>query len=204
MKETTNKLFAATATPLASIFGSGFLVIVPILAGAVGPYAWLAMIGVCALAYAMGSVIRFNIRNTEPMLEAGTAPPRAALLEKTSDLALVVAYAISVCLYIRILAAFFLGGLGMDTPLGEHIVTVAVIGVIGSVGYTKGLDMLQNLEKVALGVTLLIILALLAGFAFYDVNALKGAGIQLPKMPDHDGWQILTIVGGTLFAVPAG
>ena len=201
MKETTNKLFAATATPLASIFGSGFLVIVPILAGAVGPYAWLAMIGVCALAYAMGSVIRFNIRNTEPMLEAGTAPPRAALLEKTSDLALVVAYAISVCLYIRILAAFFLGGLGMDTPLGEHIVTVAVIGVIGSVGYTKGLDMLQNLEKVALGVTLLIILALLAGFAFYDVNALKGAGIQLPKMPDHDGWQILTIVGGTLIVV---
>ena len=40
MKETTKKLFSATATPLASIFGSGFLVIVPILNGAVGPYAW--------------------------------------------------------------------------------------------------------------------------------------------------------------------
>ena len=66
MKENTKKLIGATATPLASIFGSGFLVIVPILNGAVGPYAWLAMACVCGLAYAMGSVIRFNIRTAEP------------------------------------------------------------------------------------------------------------------------------------------
>jgi len=184
MNENSKKLFSATATPLASIFGSGFLVIVPILNGAVGPYAWLAMACVCGLAYAMGSVIRFNIRNAEPLMEDGTAPHRAMMFEKTSDLALVVAYAISVCLYIRILAAFLLGGLGIDTPLNEHVVTGAVISIIGLIGYTKGLDMLQNLEKIALGVTLIIIVALLAGFAFYDVNTLKGPGIQLPKMPD--------------------
>jgi len=191
----------ATATPLALIFGSGFLVIVPILAGAVGPYSWLAMICVCGLAYAVGSVIRFNIRQTEPLLEAARAPQRAVFFERTSDLALVIAYAISVCLYIRILAAFLLGGLGIDTPLNEHIVTVAVIGIIGVVGFTKGLDMLQNLEKIALGVTLIIIVALLSGFAFYDLNTLKGGGIQLPKMPDHNWWRILTIVGGTLIVV---
>ena len=61
------------------------------------------------------------------------------------------------------------------------MVSIAVIGVIGIVGYTKGLDMLQKLEKVALGVTLLIICALMAGFAFYDFHVIKGAGIQLPK-----------------------
>jgi hypothetical protein len=201
MKENTKKIIGATATPLASIFGSGFLVIVPILAGAVGPYAWLAMICVCLLAYAMGNVIRFNIRNAEPLLEAGTASHRATFFERSSDIALVIAYAISVCLYIRILAAFLLGGLGIDTPLNEHILTVAVISIIGLIGYTKGLDMLQNIEKIALGVTLIIIVALLAGFAFYDVNALNGPGIQLPKMPDHSWWQILTIVGGTLIVV---
>lgn len=201
MKKTTKKFLSATATPLASIFGSGFLVIVPILAGAVGPYAWLAMTCVCLLAYAMGSVIRFNIRNAEPQLEAGTAPHRAVFFERASDLALVIAYAISVCLYIRILAAFLLGGLGIDTPLNERIVSMAVIAIIGFVGYTKGLDMLQNLEKVALGVTLLIIVALLTGFAFYDASVLRGAGIQLPKMPEHSWWQILTIVGGTLIVV---
>ncbi len=37
------KLINATTTPLASIFGSGFLMIVPILAAAVGPYAVYAM-----------------------------------------------------------------------------------------------------------------------------------------------------------------
>ena len=37
MKAITKTLIGATATPLASIFGSGFLVIVPILKGAVGP-----------------------------------------------------------------------------------------------------------------------------------------------------------------------
>jgi hypothetical protein len=201
MNENAKKLFSATATPLASIFGSGFLVIVPILAGAVGPYAWLAMICVCVLAYAMGSVIRFNIGHTEPLLEAGKAPHRAVFFERTSDLALVIAYAISVCLYIRILAAFLLGGLGIDTPIYEHIVAVAVIAIIGTVGYTKGLDMLQNLEKVALGVTLIIIVALLIGFASYDVNAIRGPGIQMPEIPDHGWWQILTIVGGTLIVV---
>ena len=201
VKENTKKLLGATATPLASIFGSGFLVIIPILNGAVGPYAWLAMVGVCGLAYAMGSVIRFNIGNAEPLLEAGTAPHRAVFFERTSDLALVMAYAISVCLYLRILAAFLLSGLGIDTPLNEHIVTVAVISIIGFVGYTKGLDILENLEKIALGVTLIIIVALLTGFTLYDVNAIKGPGIQLPKMPDHNWWQILTIVGGTLIVV---
>ncbi|GAF68955.1 unnamed protein product, partial [marine sediment metagenome] len=61
-----NKLVGATSTPLASIFGSGFLVIVPILAGAVGAYSVVAMVAVCALAIAVGSVIRFNIKHAEP------------------------------------------------------------------------------------------------------------------------------------------
>ena len=64
-------LVAATSTPLSSIFGSGFLIIVPILAGAVGSYSVFAMAGVCALAFTVGSVIRFNIRCAEPAL-AGT------------------------------------------------------------------------------------------------------------------------------------
>src|SRR4249919_2249742 len=92
----------ARTTPLASIFGSGFLVIVPILNAAVGPYAVVAMAGVCALAYAMGSVIRFNIRHAEPLLATGTPSARVARHERTANLALVLAYAISVCLYIHI------------------------------------------------------------------------------------------------------
>ena len=57
---TTNdkSIMKATTTPLASIFGSGFLVVVPILKGGVGPYALLAMAVVCGIAYAVGDVVK--------------------------------------------------------------------------------------------------------------------------------------------------
>jgi hypothetical protein len=196
------KLISATATPLASIFGSGFLIIVPILNGAVGPYSVYAMAGVCALAYCVGSVIRFNIRHAEPLLAKDDVPKRTKMYERTSDLALVGAYVISVCLYINILASFFLGGLGeqYDTPRNEHFISVFVITLIGAIGYFKGLAVLGKLEKIALGVTLLIILALFAGFASFDLKAAE-AGIQWPKMPSHSAWEILTIVAGTLIVV---
>jgi hypothetical protein len=117
-------LVDATSTPLSSIFGSGFLIIVPILAGAVGPYAVLAMAAVCALAYAVGSVIRFNIKHAEPVL-AGTPGEATLSLERSSDLALVLAYVISVCLYLHILSAFVLGGFHADNALNENLMTTA-------------------------------------------------------------------------------
>ena len=96
MSKSQKSVIDATSTPLASIFGSGFLVIVPILAGAVGEYSVMAMAAVCAFAYAVGSVIRFNIRQAEPVL--ADKPPESTLsLERASDLALVGAYIISVC-----------------------------------------------------------------------------------------------------------
>ena len=37
-------------------------------------------------------------------------------------------------------------------------------------------------------------------FANYDIVALKTNSIQLPKMPNHSSWEIITIVSGTLIA----
>ena len=63
--------------PAASIFESGFLVIVPILNGAVEKFSLFAMALVCAVAYGGGSVVRFNITAAEPLLETGlTGPPQ--------------------------------------------------------------------------------------------------------------------------------
>ena len=162
----------ARTTPLASIFGSGFLVIVPILGATVGPYSVVAMAGVCALAYAMGEVIRFNIRHAEPLLEAGAASSRVVRYERTANLALVLAYAISVCLYIHILAAFLLGGLGINTPTRENVVTVIIVAAIGVIGRFRGLDMLMVMERWALRVTGVLVLAMIVGFAAYDWRAL--------------------------------
>jgi hypothetical protein len=201
MTSQVKTLVKATSTPLASIFGSGFLVIVPILAGAVGPYSVYAMVGVCLLAYAVGSVIRYNIIHAEPVLAA--KPPESTLsLERASDLALVLAYIISVCLYLNILSSFVLGGFHADTAHNESLLTTAVIAVIMVVGIIKGLGMLEGLEQWGLYITLLIILLLFVGFGHYDWAAWRSAaGINPPKGSDHTPWQVLTIVAGTLIVV---
>jgi len=200
-KNSRKHLRHARATPLASIFGSGFLVIVPILNAAVGPYAVVAMAGVCALAYAMGSVIRFNIRHAEPLLESGEASARVARYERTANLALVLAYAISVCLYIHILAAFLLGAVGINTPFRENLVTVIIVAVIGVVGRFRGLDMLMVLEHWALRVTGILVIALIIGFLVFDWKALNANTLQWPVVPKQDLWTVLTVVGGTLIVV---
>ena len=194
-------LIDATTTPLSSIFGSGFLIIVPILAGAVGVYSVVAMAGVCALAYAVGGVIRYNIIHTEPVL--ADKPPEVTLsFERTSDLALVLAYVISVCLYLHILSSFVLGSFNADTELNENILTTSIIVIIMAIGLTKGLDDLEVLEKWGLYITLLIIVLLLAGFAIYDGSAWKSeAGITLVEAAKHTPWEMLTIVAGTLIVV---
>jgi len=196
-----NKLLDATSTPLSSIFGSGFLVIVPVLAGAVGSWSVLAMAAVCALAYAVGTVIRFNIRHAEPVLAA--SPGEATLsFERSSDLALILAYVISVCLYLHILSSFVLGSLHLDTAFNENLLTTAVIAVITIIGMTRGLKALDVLEEWGLWVTLLIITLLLLGFAYYDWNAWRSATGIVPAKPlPHTPWQVLTIVAGTLIVV---
>jgi len=186
---------------LASIFGSGFLVIVPILNAAVGPYSVVAMAVVCALAYAMGSVIRFNIRHAEPLLESGEPSARVLRYERTANLALVLAYAISVCLYIHILAAFLLGGLGINTTFRENIVTVIIVAAIGVLGRFRGLDMLLIMERWALRVTGVLVLVMVAMFAIFDWRAFTTHTLQWPVFPKQDLWTILTVVGGTLIVV---
>lgn len=202
MKENTRQhLRHARATPLASIFGSGFLVIVPILNGAVGPYSLVAMAGVCALAYAMGSVIRFNIRHAEPILESGNASTKIQRYERTANLALVLAYAISVCLYIHILAAFVLGALGVNSPRRENLLTVVIVAGIGALGRFRGLDMLLILERWALRVTGVLVLLLIAVFIVFDWKAYTTNTLVWPVFPKQDLWTVLTVVGGTLIVV---
>jgi hypothetical protein len=194
-------LVNATTTPLSSIFGSGFLIIVPILAAAVGVYSVLAMAGVCALAYAVGSVIRYNIIHTEPVL--ADKPSESTLsFERISDLALILAYVISVCLYLHILSAFVLGSFNADTELNENILTTSIIAIIMAIGLTKGLDVLEVLEDWGLYITLVIIVLLVGGFAVYGGTAWSSAsGITLFKATPHTPWEMLTIVAGTLIVV---
>ena len=53
-----SELWVATMTPLASIIGSGFLVVVPLLAFTVGRWAAPAMLALVLIAYGAGSAMR--------------------------------------------------------------------------------------------------------------------------------------------------
>jgi hypothetical protein len=191
----------ALVTPLSSIFGSGFLVIVPILAEVTGKYSVIAMAAVCAVAFAVGSVIRYNIRHAEPVL-AEDHHEVVLSLERISDLALVPAYVISVCLYLEILSSFVIGGLAHEGAIVQDSLTTVIIVVITVIGLVRGLEPLQFLESWCLYITLGIIAILFAAFGHHDYSTWKSSGeFVLVELPENSAWTILTVIAGTLIVV---
>jgi len=198
---TQNNIIPAMSTPLASIFGSGFLVVVPILASAVGPYAVLAMIVVALVAFQVGYIVRHNIHCAELTLAKG-GRSFTVIVERLSNVALVAAYVVSVCLYVHILSTFVLSSFESDTAFNKSLLTTMVIGIITVVGLFGGLKPLEKLEQWALYVTILILAVLLVMFGIYDVNQFLAQGtFTLPEMPERTAWEIATIVAGTLIVV---
>jgi len=198
---TLRQVIPAMSIPLASIFGSGFLVIVPVLASSVGPYSLLAMMVVAFVAFQAGAVVRHNILYVEPVLEAGKNHI-TLLLERLSSLALVAAYIVSVCLYVHILSSFVLGAFHMDSDFNKSLLTSLVIGVITVIGVMGGLNPLEKLENWALSLTLAILGLLLIGFASYDISSYLDVGsFTMPVMPERSLWEMVTIVAGTLIVV---
>lgn len=189
------------STPLASIFGSGFLVVVPILASAVGPYAVLAMIVVALVAFLVGSIVRHNILCAEPVLARGSNPI-TLFTERLSSLALIAAYVVSVCLYVHILSSFVLASFELDTSFNKSLLTTIIIAAITVIGLFGGLKPLEKLESWALYVTIVILGLLLFMFAIYDINQyITLEQFTLPEVPDRTAWEIVTIVAGTLIIV---
>lgn len=153
----------ATVTPLASIIGSGFLVVGPILADIAGSRAWLAMIALCAIGYLYGAAIRHNIRYVQPDLADVTGS--TAQIEHLSDLALALSHFISVAYYLNLFAAFGLRIAGVEDQVAIRIVASAAIATIGAIGYRGGLGALERLEVATVGIKLSVIGGLLASLA---------------------------------------
>jgi len=190
----------ATVTPLASIIGSGFLVIAPLLHQIVNGWAPLAILGVALLAYGVGGVIRFNIRYVEPKLERGANGP-LLVLERLSGLALAGAYVISVAFYVRLLGAFVLRRADADSALIANIIASAILLFIGYTGLRRGLRGLEWLEEYAVALKLAIIAALLVGLGVYDFNWVKQSGPSLNMAAPDDWVHMLRLLGGVLLVV---
>ncbi|MEX6502444.1 hypothetical protein [Pseudomonas zhanjiangensis] len=193
-------LWRATVTPLASIIGSGFLVAGPILAHTVGNWAWLAMLVLCGLGYWFGAAIRYNIVQVEPALDR--QPPKLQLgLERLSELALALAYFVSVAYYLNLFAAFGLRLGDVVDPFWIRLLSTAVIAAIGLLGLLRGLSGLERLEVLVVALKLALIGGLLAVLAQVNLSAFAAGELVWAGQAHEQGWRALEILLGLVILV---
>jgi len=188
----------ATVTPLASIIGSGFLVVGPILSDVAGRWAMGAMLGLCVLAWLFGSAVRFNILQAEPLI-AGNEHPRLRWIDRLSGLCLALAYFISVAYYLNLLGAFLLKGAGMVDPTLARGVTTAILLALAALGWRRGFRGVERVEIYAVSFKLAVIAGVLAalGVAWLADPAAR----HLPPRHVSPGWHELRILLGCVILV---
>ena len=190
-------IWRASITPLASIIGSGFLVIGPILDDAFGGYAPLAMLALCGLAYLFGSAIRENIGFRA---DDTNIPPVIRDVERAASWALSLAYIVSVAYYLNLFGEFAVRLTSADSQTNARLVTSGLFIIILVVGWRKGFSALEKMEQVSVNIKLAIITGLLVGLGFH-LSDKATAGELLFNTPILSGWQSLTLVFGLLVTV---
>lgn len=191
----------ATVTPLASIIGSGFLVAAPLLYDAVNGWSVLAMLGIVSLAYAIGEVVRYNIRYAEPLLDSDQPTTALVTIEVLAGLVLSVAYVISVAFYLRLLASFVLRAMEMDSEFLANVITTVILAFIALIGVARGLGGLERLEESAVNIKLSIIAALLVGLVWFDLAGLLDGSVDIVFQPLADWPYALRQLAGILLIV---
>ncbi|MGD8375654.1 MAG: hypothetical protein PVF68_05900 [Acidobacteriota bacterium] len=191
----SSTLWRATVTPLASIIGSGFLVVAPLLGFTAGRWAVVAMAGIVALAFAVGSAVRYNIAHVEEITEGeekGDGRDRTLRwLGRVGKIVLAVAYVIAVTFYLELLGAFLLRMFGVQDTNLQKLIATALIVFIGAVGHFRGLQFLESLEKYAVETKLSIIGGLLVGLALYNGELLLTGAWELPRLSTT--WNFRTV-----------
>ena len=191
----------ASVTPLASIFGSGFLIIVPILERTMGSLAVFGAIGVCALAWFVGTAIRHVVAVAEPLIEQNRLDRGTLRLERVGDVVIVIAYVISVALYVRIMAEYIVSYGSDGSDVAERAIACGAIALIVAVGLARGFAGLDWVERLALAAVLLLTTVLGVAFVVSDLGQVFGNGLELPPIPGTGLGDTLLILGGIVIAV---
>ncbi len=165
-----SEIWQATVTPLASIIGSGFLISSAFVVLITGKWAALVMLVIVTVAYLLGNVIRFNIFYFEPYLLNKETPSLLTRLENISEPILGIAYVISVAFYLKLFAIFALQELITKNYIYENFLTTSILIIIGCFGWFKGLHILEKMEKYVVNAKLIVILAMIIGYLFYNIN----------------------------------
>lgn len=191
------RYWRAVITPLASIIGSGFLVLGPILSTSFGLYAPVAMIVLCGVAYAFGSAIRFNIHQID---KQQVELNRERILEIFASWILAFAYIISVAYYLNLFGAFGVTLTSLTEPFHAKLLTSAVLILILLVGFTRGFSAMEKMEQVSVSLKLAIIVGLLAGLIIHFSNQVASGDLVFPS-PAITGWSALTLGFGLIVTV---
>ena len=191
----------ATVTPLASIIGSGFLVAGPILGHAAGHWAVAGMAMLCAISYVFGEAIRDNIERVEPLLDQPGTPRHITVMERASDLALILAYFVSVAYYLYLFSAFALQGFGIVDPASARIITTVIIASLGVLGLFGGLRWLEHVELGAVGLKLALIGGLLVGLLWTVGARAVGGSLAVLPTANTSGWESISILLGLIIMV---
>lgn len=173
----------------------------PLLASVVGIFSPVAVIGIVILAYAIGSVIRFNIMHVEPRIKDGSLPPITQSVEYLGNVVLVLAYIVAVAFYLSLLSSFLLSYLGMDSINAERWLTTITIFFIAFVGYRRGLGGLEKLEAVSMTVQLAIVVSLLLGLGVFSYGFYTSGGSLNFDYPQRDISTQVRILAGALLVV---
>lgn len=195
------RILFASVTPLASIFGSGFLIIVPVLERSIGALSIVGVTAVCALAWVTGTAVRHMVRTVEPLMESGELDRTSRWLEKASDVVIVIAYIISIALYLRIMAQYIVSYVGGDSADAERIVASVAVAIIVAVGVTRGFGGLDLMERVALVAVLVMTVAFGGVLLAKDIGLAVGGDLRLPPVPDTGLLDALLILGGVVITV---
>jgi len=188
----------AMTTPLASIIGSGFLVLGPILDAAYGKYAPLVMALLCAGAYGYGTAIRYNIIAIETT--GRRLNKLSDQLETAASWSLGFAYIISVAYYLNLFGAFGVSLTSVDDPAHAKLLSSATFVIILFVGWTRGFKSLEHMEYVAVTTKLAIIAGLLVGLSVYFYSKAADGGLVF-NAPQKTGWSSITLAFGLIVTV---
>lgn len=191
------QLWRATITPLASIIGSGFLILGPILDVNFGAAAPLAMAALCLVGWLFGSAVRFNIDRID---RVASRLPAVERLETIASALLAFAYIISVAYYLNLFGAFGVRLTSLNDGFHARLLTTAIFVLILIVGWTRGLSALERLEQVAVGVKLAIIAGLLFGLA-YAFGERATEGELFVNSIRITGWPAITLGFGLIVTV---
>jgi hypothetical protein len=188
----------AMTTPLASIIGSGFLILGPVLTQAYGVYAPVAMLFLCAIGYLFGAAIRYNMMMIEQT--SLVSSPWLDAMETSASWALSFAYVVSVAYYLNLFGAFAFSLTAAQSATNAKALTSVIYMIILLTGWTRGFSSLERLEYVSVTIKLAIIAGLLIGLSlFFGQRLSEGELVFAP--PGLSGFELITLGFGLIVTV---